>query len=137
MKVAKYLAMAMMLLALLLGARITHAQDGASGLMTPNPPEIVALVVGSPGRGGKALRYADDDAVRNAELLGLLGANVHLVFSPDRDTQNQAWAPTGVPEAKLADLRAANYRFCASIRISPIVSPRLSTSSAAMPNTSR
>jgi hypothetical protein len=62
-----------------------------------------AIVVGHngalPGTGRDPLEFADDDAIRNAELWRQLGSTVQLLTSPDEDTERQfpTLAPTGPP----------------------------------------
>lgn len=54
------------------------------------PPRLFALVVGNnyplDGHGYAALRYADDDAMRFAEFMMRLGADVRLLAGPDPET---------------------------------------------------
>jgi hypothetical protein len=56
----------------------------------PAAAEDVAVVVGHntplPGSGYPALQYADDDALRTAELLMALGVRVTLLTTPDAET---------------------------------------------------
>ena len=52
--------------------------------------QLFAIVIGSNSTGDSAvqpLRYADDDAVQNASLLGQLGAQVVLLVDLDRETR--------------------------------------------------
>jgi hypothetical protein len=66
----------------------------ALGLLSPGAvaaesKRLFALVVGcnsSPDADVPALRYADDDAIQNAKLLGQLGAEVVLLTTPDRES---------------------------------------------------
>jgi hypothetical protein len=57
---------------------------------TTQPPLSVAIVVGSnqsPSSALENLRYGDDDAVRNARTMELLGAQTTLLVSPDAETR--------------------------------------------------
>lgn len=69
----------------------TGASPLASGSPRPSSSsQLFALVVGSNATHDStvpALRYADDDAVQNARLLGQLGAQVVLLVTLDRDTR--------------------------------------------------
>lgn len=62
----------------------------AAVLLAAGPPTRVAVVVGNnhalPGSGYDTLSYADDDAVRYAELFESVGVGTTLVTAPDRDT---------------------------------------------------
>lgn len=83
------------LLALALGLLSSTAAAGESH-------RLFALVVGSNSTHDPdipALRYADDDAIQNAKLLGQLGAEVVLLTTPDRESAGlhprvQTTAPT-------------------------------------------
>ncbi|MCB9653468.1 MAG: caspase family protein [Deltaproteobacteria bacterium] len=62
----------------------------ADATLAPAPKALFGLVVGynfSADAKDLPLRYADDDAMANAELLGVLGAHVVLLTELDSDTQ--------------------------------------------------
>ena len=65
-------------------------------------PQRFALVVGA-NDGGRPdlprLRFADDDAIRNAEVLRALGADVTLLVAPDADTRTLFPAESASAEA--------------------------------------
>lgn len=61
----------------------------SSTAMADESRRLFALVVGSNSTHDPevpALRYADDDAIQNAKLLGQLGAEVVLLTTPDRES---------------------------------------------------
>lgn len=72
----------------------SNALANGSEPSAPNVPsgkaQLFAIVIGCNTSGDSAvqqLRYADDDAVQNAKLLGQLGAQVVLLVSPDPETR--------------------------------------------------
>ena len=84
------------------------------------PSRLFAVVVGSndPGQTGLArLQYADDDAIRNEEVLALLGAKTRLLASVDGATRDKY--PAGAQAARpptVENLRRALVETFAEIR---------------------
>jgi hypothetical protein len=79
--------------------------DAAAG----EPQRLFALVVGSNSTHDAevpALRYADDDAIQNARLLGQLGAEVVLLTTPDRESVGLHPQVPTTPPTKAAVLSA-------------------------------
>jgi hypothetical protein len=80
------------------------------------PQRLFSLVVGSNithDPAVPALRYADDDAIQNAKLLGQLGAEVVLLTTPDRESATlHPQVPTTPPtkSAVLAAMTELNRR---------------------------
>jgi hypothetical protein len=71
-------------------------------------PALFGVVVGSnnPGDTGLAtLKYADDDAFRNYEVLRMLGANVELLVDPDVRTRDRHRADAERPDGGVDMLR--------------------------------
>jgi hypothetical protein len=89
----------------------------ASGQALAAGREVVALVVGvnaGLGEGTLPLRYADDDALQYAALLGRLGAEVELLTRADAETGRLSPRNAGRPPTRAA-VEAAEERLRAKV----------------------
>ncbi|MCC6749073.1 MAG: caspase family protein [Deltaproteobacteria bacterium] len=105
----------------LVAAALVAARPGSVAAVTPTrAPALFALVVGynrAPDRSLPSLQYADDDAVRNVELLRSLGAETVLLTELDRATRelHPEARPTAPRRPELeAALGALNERIAAA-----------------------